>query len=511
MLTSEEAELGNDSTAPNTARLAWSSKAHTMQHTLSLSFHQKNDSNRTPALSKCALAATFLVALTAYNSSHAQAAVAEKEASLVYTVRPSDSVIKFTQGMLIDPKTWPEVAKFNQLKDANVVLPGQKLNIPLRFLKSQPAGGKIISAEGDVSVSGSAALPGAAVGDGSKLKTGPNSSAVIELGDGSRVKILPNSLAELVTNRNFAMRDSSASGSTNWFSGLMRLSEGALEALASKTTKRATPLKIETPTSIVGVRGTEFRVAFNDPLGKSARTEVIEGSVRADNPAQASGADLPRGTGAVVKPTEKEVKVVVLLPAPDLSGISNEVLKPQGSWAMPTLAGANAYHVQVASDEKFDKIVRDLKVTTASADLGSLPNGNWFARVRGIDAVGLEGYNSVKLIAVKDGEWRVTYSSMNVADGKTVLGWDGQQAGGQPMAGTTYSAVLARDANLSQNAITLPGTADTKLSLGDLKPGVYYIRLQNATGLRSEIYRFEITGNWAQTVFDQASVLQAIK
>ena len=138
-------------------------------------------------------------------------------------------------------------------------------------------------------------------------------------------------------------------------------------------------------------------------------------------------------------------------------------------------------------------------------------NGNWFARVRGIDAVGLEGYNSVKLIAVKDGEWRVTYSSMSVADGKTVLGWDGQQAGGQPMTGSTYSAVLARDANLSQNAITLSGTADTKLSLGDLNPGVYYIRLQNAAGLRSEIYRFEITGNWAQTVFDQASVLQAIK
>jgi hypothetical protein len=488
-----------------------------MQHTPLLSFHQKNESNSSLAFLQYALAATFLIALTTHTSSQAQTAVsAAKEDSLVYTVKASDSVIKFTQGMLMDPKTWPEVARFNQLKNPNVIFPGQKLDIPLRFLKAQPAGGKIISAEGDVSLGGSAASPGAAIGDGSKLKTGPNSSAVIELGDGSRVKILPNSLAELVTNRNYAMRDASSSGSTNWFSGLMRLSEGALEALASKTTKRATPLKIETPTSVVGVRGTEFRVAFDDPLGKASRTEVIEGKVRADNPAQASGADLPMGTGAVVKPTEKEVKVVMLLPAPDLSNISNEVLKPQGSWLMPTLAGASAYHVQVASDEQFDKIVRDLKVANnASADLSSLPNGNWFARVRGIDAIGLEGFNSVKLIAVKDTErreWRVTYSSINFSDGKTALNWDGQQAGGQPMAASSYTATLARDAALTQSAVTLQSAAgQTSMVLGDLKPGVYYISLQNAAGLRSQTYRFELSGNWAQTEFDKTAALQEVR
>ncbi len=435
-----------------------------------------------------------------------------KEPSLPYVVRPSDNLSKFGREMLTSPRAWGEVAKYNQLKDPDVIFPGQKLDIPLRFLKSKPASGKVISAEGDVTLGGSAMQPGAALADGAKIKTGVNSSAVIELGDGSRVKILPSSLAEIVTNRDYGMRDASKSGSTNWFSGLMRLSEGALEALASKTANRAKELQIETPTSLVGVRGTEFRVAFDDPLGKSARTEVIEGLVRADNPAQATGANLPMGTGAVVNPAEKEVKVVMLLPAPDLSGIPSEVLKPQGSWPMPTLAGAKAYLVQVASDEQFDKIVRNLKVDTGSADLGSLPNGNWFARVRGIDGVGLEGFNSVKLIAVKDGEWRVSYSSMSVVDGKTVLNWIGQQAGGQAMADSNYSAILASDAALTQSPVTLQGNdGKPSLVLGDLKPGVYYIRLQNAAGLRSQTYRFELSANWAQTVFDQTSVLQAIK
>ena len=454
--------------------------------------------------------AIFLVASLVSMAALAQTPA--KEPSLPYIVRPSDNLSKFGREILTSQKAWNEVAKFNQLKDPNVIFPGQTLNIPLRFLKSRPASGKVISTEGDVTLQGGAMQPGAALADGAKIKTGANSSAVIELGDGSRVKILPGSLAEIVTNRDYAMRDASKSGSTNWFSGLMRLSEGALEALASKTAKRAKEFQVETPTSLVGVRGTEFRVAFDDPLGKAARTEVIEGLVRADNPAQASGANLPKGTGAVVNPLEKEVKVVVLLPAPDLSGIPSEILKPLGNWPMPTLTGASAYSVQVASDEQFDKIVRSLKVAgNASADLSSLPNGNWFARVRGIDTVGLEGFNSVKLIAVKDGEWRVVYSSMTVVDGKTVLSWDGQQAGGQAMADSNYSAILASDAALTQSVVTIRGTdSKPRLVLGDLKPGVYHIRLQNAAGLRSQTYRFELSGNWATTEFDKTSALQAI-
>lgn len=458
-------------------------------------------------------AATFLIASSAVIFTHAQTRVLEP--SLPYVVRAQDNLSKFGREMLVSPRAWSAVATYNQLKNPDVIFPGQKLDIPLRYLKSKPSTGNVISAEGDVTLQGGSTQAGATFAEGAKIKTGADSSAVIELGDGSRVKILPNSLAEVVTNRDYAMRDASQSGSTNWFSGLMRLSEGALEALASKTAKRAKELQIQTPTSLVGVRGTEFRVAFDDPLGQASRTEVVQGQVRADNPAQQSGADLPMGTGAVVKPTEKEVRVVILLPAPDLAGIPSDVLKPQGNWPMPTLAGASAYRVQVASDEQFDKIVRDLKVdgsAGSSADLSSLPNGNWFARVRGIDGVGLEGFNTVKLIAVKDGEWRVTYSSVSVVEGKTVLSWIGQQASGQAMADSNYSAIVARDAALTQ-VLGTPQSNDGKpsLDLGDLKPGIYYIRLQNAAGLRSQTYSLELSGNWAQTEFDKTSALQTIK
>ena len=385
------------------------------------------------------------------------------EPSLPYVVRPSDKLIRLSRDMLVSPPAWNEVARYNQLKNPDLIVPGQKIDISPRYLKSALAGGKVISAEGDVTLVGNAVLPGAAIVDGSRVKTGANSSAVLELGDGGRIKVLPNSLADVVTNRNYVMRSTKAGGSTNWFSGLMRLATGTLEALASKVSQRATPLQIETPTSLVGVRGTEFRVACDNPASNSARTEVIEGKVRADNPAQQVSAE------------------------------------PPGNWPMPALTGATAYRVQVASADKFDKIVRELKVTSDSADLASLANDNWFARVRGIDGVGLEGFDTVKLITVKDGQWRVSYSSLSLVNGKTVLSWIGQQASGQAMTGSSYTALLARDQALTQGQLTMAGTGSApRLELGDLKPGVYFIRLQSNSGVSSDIYRFEIPSTQGQ-------------
>ncbi|MDP3137834.1 MAG: FecR domain-containing protein [Burkholderiaceae bacterium] len=442
------------------------------------------------------------------------------EPSLLYTVKRTDKLIRLTRDMLIKASDWPEVARFNRLRDPNVIRPGQQLAIPLRLLKSQPGSGRVIVAEGDVQLNGNAATVGAAVAEGSRLRTGANSSAVLELTDGSRVKILPGSLAEVATQRNYAMRDASASGSTTWFSGLIRLAQGALETLATRDVKRATPLQIETPTSLVGVRGTQFRVAYEDPATRNSRTEVVEGLVRADNPAQQSGADLPKGTGAVVNPAQREVQVVTLLSAPSLDAAPAEIVRPAGAWPMPTLAGAQAFRVQVASDEKFDRIVRDIKVDGASVDLGGLALGNWYARVRGIDRQGLEGFDSVKLVVVKEAPpvvrpWRIVSSSVTVQNGQTLLRWSAEQADGQPLPAAASSARLGRDAALS-DIVSEPRSAGVpQMVLGELRPGVYYLRLRTQDGagkpIDSELYRLEIPGNWGATVFDMASGLQPME
>ena len=427
------------------------------------------------------------------------------EPSLPYTVKPSDKLIRLSREILNKPTDWNEVARYNKMKDPNFIKPGQRLEIPLRLLKSTSSAAKVISVSGDVQSGGRALLLGAAVPEGTSVQTGADSSAVIQLGDGSQVKMLPNTLAQVVSNRDYAMRDASASGSTTWFSGLMRLSQGALETLATKLANRATPLQIQTPTSLVGVRGTQFRVAYDDLASKNSRAEVIEGLVRADNPAQRNGADLPKGTGALINPTEKDIRVVKLLEAPDLSGLPSDVTRPAGTWPLPLLSGAAAYRVQVASDADFNLIVRDLKIdgAAAGAPLGSLVAGNWYARVRGIDAQGIEGFDAVKQLVVRNpAQWRVSSSSLALRDGQTVLALAPVQADGRALAAASYSAEVASDAAMAA-IVARPSATEPRLLLGDLKPGVYYVRLRaGGQAPDTDVYRFELPGNWGSTIFD---------
>lgn len=111
------------------------------------------------------------------------------EPSLPYTVKPSDKLIRLSRDLLVTPGAWGEVARFNQMKDPNFIKPGQRLNIPLRLLKFQPAQARVVSVAGDARLAGAAATVGMAVPEGARLQTGANSSAVVQLGDGTQVKL----------------------------------------------------------------------------------------------------------------------------------------------------------------------------------------------------------------------------------------------------------------------------------------------------------------------------------
>jgi hypothetical protein len=173
-------------------------------------------------------------------------------------------------------------------------------------------GGTLQSANGTVTVNGAPAQAGAAIAEGAQVQTAPGSSAVVKLSDGSTVQLMPRSIAQVVNSHGYAMKDPANSISTTWFSGAIRLVEGVIDVAANKLAQRKEPMSVTTPTSNIGIRGTQFRVAYEDPATRTARTEVLEGKVRADNPAQAVGADVAGGFGVAIKPGEREVKVVAI-------------------------------------------------------------------------------------------------------------------------------------------------------------------------------------------------------
>lgn len=425
------------------------------------------------------------------------------EPSIAYTVQPKDELIKMSEASFQSPQDWKEVAKLNRLKNPNAIQPGQVLKIPLRILKTQVRDGVLLSVSGDVSLSGKPALVGDPVPEGAQLQTGARGSAQVQLADGSRITLMPNTHTTLVTSQSVDMGSFSDKTSQNWFTGLLRLSQGAIDVLAAKLVKRNTPLQIETPTSVVGVRGTEFRVAYDDPVTQNTRTEVLTGLVRADSPAQKMGADLPKGTGTVINPKTERVKVSPLLKAPKLPS-HVRVVKPDARWTVPTLAGAERFKVQISGFKDFSSIVREMTVSQpAQADFSGLPNGVWQLRVRGIDADTLEGFNAstslqVMLVASPGqapAEWLARNDRLDVVNGEHVLQFDPQ--GLDHSHAVLASVVVNRPPYLRvAKALVKPDGGPISLPMGPLQAGESYwlnVTVTQADGatLTPSNYQFE--------------------
>lgn len=109
-----------------------------------------------------------------------------------------------------------------------------------------PGAPKIISADGKVTLDGKPLKPGDGVPVGSPVKTGTGAQAVMDLGQWQPVQgDAQHAGADGDQHSNYRMRDGSKGHSSNCFSGLMRLTSGALEAVASRTAKRTTEWQIQ--------------------------------------------------------------------------------------------------------------------------------------------------------------------------------------------------------------------------------------------------------------------------
>ena len=422
------------------------------------------------------------------------------EASLAYVVKPGDKLILLAKELLVSPEDWPEVARFNGMTNPNLLRVGQTVNVPVRLAKFEAVNGKVLRVQGDVQVAGVKAVVDGMVREGDIMRTGPDSNALVQLADGSRITIQPNTLAQIETSRSYG---SSRLG--GWFAGLLRLTQGAVEALAAKATRRATPLTISTSTATVGVRGTEFRVAYDNLPGRNARTEVLEGKVLAENTAQQSTAPLGQGFGAVVDPLVRDIKVVALLNAPDLAASPAIIFKPAALWPMPVLAGASSFRLQISGDENFSTVARNMIVDTPSADLSSVANGAWFIKLRGIDGNFLEGYDSTKAVQIvlppppepgPPRQWTLSSDRLDIQSGRHFLQF---VQSGLDSSHEINATVTKPGTPLTPLArVTARGSVSTiGLDLGLLEAGVEYeLRLEvtQADGAKVIPLAFKLTG-----------------
>lgn len=98
-----------------------------------------------------------------------------------------------------------------------------------------------------------AAQPGAGVGLADRLSTGPQGAATLTLKDGTVLTMGPNTVMDL--------RQFQFDGTTQQGSLLLDLLRGSVRVVTGLLAKMNPELfKVQTPTSVVGVRGTDFIV-----------------------------------------------------------------------------------------------------------------------------------------------------------------------------------------------------------------------------------------------------------
>ncbi len=307
-----------------------------------------------------------------------------------YTFRPGDSLWDLSNKYLISTEYYTELQALNKISDPTKILPGTIIKIPIKWLKKQPSSALITDTYGAVTIIRSSenkiimnSLPDNRIYAGDRIVTGKDSSATLVLADQSRLIIYAES--EII------MDSISQYGDTGMVDTTLRLPAGRIDNHVNPNKSPGSRYKINTPAAVAAVRGTEFRMSA-DSQRNISRSEVLTGLIGVL--AQDNETEVPEGYGNVTKIGEQPQKPRELLKPPVTTSTRTNIIKFPAELNWSVLDGAKVYRTQILPTNKQDRIIYDRLNDKASLRLNELKDGRYILRIRGIDDIGLEGYNA---------------------------------------------------------------------------------------------------------------------
>lgn len=329
----------------------------------------------------------------------AQASSASDAAFYRHQARPGDTLIGLGQALLIRPSDWPQLAKLNRIEHPRHIPIGTLIRIPVALMKSKPVQGTVLAVVGNAMLNpvhgeSSSVQIGAAITPGTEIRTGSDGYVTVQLADGSVLRMQSDTTTQLEGSEHYE--------AAGFFASRLRLIKGRLEALVSHMTGGEPRFEVKTPQALLGVRGTEFRIAVDDATHVT-RGEVLDGAVAfgAATGQHQTARRLAAGYGALVGP-QRTVSTPVPLPAPpDLSAVPALHERVVLRINVPALPGAALYRAQLAGDAGFQQVQGELKGSTPEFRFVGLPDGHYHLRVRVANAQGIEGPDATRQIHLK--------------------------------------------------------------------------------------------------------------
>ena len=253
-----------------------------------------------------------------------------------------------------------------------------------------------------------------------------------------------------------------------------RLEQGRVEVEAAPAAAGRPGFKIDTPQGVLGVRGTEFRVA-SDPGEQRTRGEVLGGAVAFEGRAGGAGAQVPSGYGSLIDADGQVAPPVRLLARPNTTSLPTLQERLLLRFALAPIDGAVAYRGQIARDAAFDRIVAELVSPTPELRFADLPDGDYLLRLRGIDAQGLEGLDAEHRFRLKARPEAPLPSAP--APRAVLFGGRVEFAWAANDEAQSYRLQVARDADFSAPLHDLRELRSPGAVIDGLAPGGYLWRL----------------------------------
>jgi len=382
-----------------------------------------------------------------------------------YVVRQGDTLIGLGETLFEKPTSWPVVQRLNNVADPRRIPVGSVLRIPVRLLRQVPREGRVVFVSGEANAEGRLIQAGMRIHEGDRLQTGQRSFVTIELPDGSRLTLQPDTRVRVQGLRGYQGFDAAQRADFD-------VESGRIETEVEPQGGPAARYRIHTPTAIIGVRGTSFRVAAD---GDVTRTEMREGTVEVTGPAGRQRAvRVSEGFGQVVRAGKPLPPPVALLQAPDLSEVPSVYERPLLKIELAPVTGAVAYRAQVAEDSGFTRVVAEARSALPEVKVTGLPDGDYFLRARAIDSLGLEGRDAQQAFRLK-ARPEPPYVSTPRPDGKVNAGevlfsWSQAEGAAQ------YRFLLSEHEDLSAPIVSETALDAPRLTRA-LEAGTYYWRL----------------------------------
>ncbi|NYT58451.1 FecR domain-containing protein [Alcaligenaceae bacterium] len=302
--------------------------------------------------------------------------------NFIYRIMKDDTLIRLSERFTDNSEHWRTLQTLNAIADPTLLPIGQELKIPFALIPELPAQARVAHVRGTAMNGQQQLAVNDTLQEGNSVTTQANGFVTLTLADGSTLTVPPQSALRLERLRVFK--------GTSLTDTISTLDDGTLESQVAPQGTGVGRFEIRSPVSITGVRGTQLRVHVNH---QGAQSEVLEG-VAGLNSQQAESTRLRQGQGAAVNSSGQLQPVKTLLPAPTLAPPERGGSGWQLTFA--SIPGAVSYQVQVAGDPAGTEIFSSQRFDAPPVSFRAPGPGTYYAKVRGIDADGLNGADAIQ-------------------------------------------------------------------------------------------------------------------